>query len=101
MIKSPKTILRLLRSKKTSVKVHALGKEDGLKGWVDYRYGVIHIEHTQTIPLRVSTLIHECLHLLNPQYQKKEHEYIIEGVEFEVVAKLSKKEYNLLKKYVA
>ncbi len=95
MIKSPKTILRLLRSKNVNVKIHEL--EKGFHGFVYTENGIIHISNKQPIKQRVSTLIHECLHILNP----KQPEPMVAYYEKEVLAKLSKKEYNLLKMYVA
>lgn len=70
-------------------------------GCTDYRTNVIKIHNGQTIELRVSSLIHECLHRLNTHYKKEEHEPMFEATEKEVFAKLTKKEYNNLKKYIS
>ena len=94
MIKSPNTILRLCKSRDVKIVVEDIG--DNHLGYVYIENKVIHIDKHQQIKQRVSTLIHECLHILNP----KAHEYTIAGIERDTLEILSKKQYNELSKLV-
>lgn len=101
MIKSPNIILRLLKRKDIGIVIENMSED--YKGYVYHENRVIHIDSKQKIKERVSTLIHECLHLLNPKHEgmtTTEQEHVILGVEKEVLAKLSKRCYNELSKYV-
>lgn len=103
MIKSPNTILRLLRSKKvTSIKIEDLGGA-GNFGFCYTERGTIHIGKHLQERARVSALIHECLHLLNPKIPtltNKEEDDVMWAVEKRVLEKLSKKQYNEMSNYV-
>lgn len=106
MIKSPNTILRLLRSKKTEVKVRKFTRAEKKK-WRGFCYterGTIHIDIDCPCEKRVSTLVHECLHLLNPRFphltNDEEDTLIIEPMERKIFASLSEKQYNELKQFV-
>jgi hypothetical protein len=98
MVKSPQTILRMLKAGKITVKVHAFeGTSKHLSGYCyPPEFSVAHIKHHLPIKWRVSTLIHECLHMLNPQTKEE----VILAVEKEVFMKLSKSQYKKLVEFV-
>jgi hypothetical protein len=106
MIKSPNTILRLLRSKKTVIKVRAFTRKEKKEN-VAFCYterGTIHIDQDLTCEMRVRALIHECLHLLNPIFPRhftdEELHIFINTLEKKAFDKLTQKEYDGLKSFV-
>lgn len=87
-------ILRLLSSGRIKLELHRL--VPGLWGLYDFSDRTISIRKSLCEKSKIRTLVHECLHAINPT----RHENWVRARENEVVASLTASEYKTLARIV-